>query len=60
MGIGAAHVDAALATKGGGPPADLARDVHNQVLLACIDCADQAPTGDNLGSRGAIVVRDRP
>ncbi len=37
---------------------DLERDVHDQVILDCIDIAEQAPTGGNLGSRRWIVVRD--
>jgi nitroreductase len=38
---------------------DLDRPVDNQVLLDCIDVAEQAPTGGNLGSRRWIVVRDQ-
>ena len=37
---------------------DLERPVDNQLLLDCIDLAEQAPTGGNLGSRRWIVVRD--
>ena len=37
---------------------DFERDVDNQLLLDCIDLAEQAPTGGNLGSRRWIVVRD--
>src|SRR5215475_15727886 len=38
---------------------DFARPVDNQLLLDCIDLAEQAPTGGNLGSRRWIVVRDQ-
>ncbi len=38
---------------------DLQRPVDNQILLDCIDLAEQAPTGGNLGSRRWIVVRDQ-
>ncbi len=37
---------------------DFDRPVDNQVLLDCIDLAEQAPTGGNLGSRRWIIVRD--
>jgi nitroreductase/uncharacterized protein YndB with AHSA1/START domain len=38
---------------------DLGRPVDNQLLLDCIDLAEQAPTGGNLGSRRWIIVRDQ-
>jgi nitroreductase len=38
---------------------DLQRPVENQTLLDCIDLAEQAPTGGNLGSRRWIIVRDQ-
>ena len=38
---------------------DLTRPVDNQLLLDCIDVAEQAPTGGNLGSRRWMVVRDQ-
>lgn len=38
---------------------DLDRPVDNQVLLDCIDLAEQAPTGGNLSSRRWIIVRDQ-
>src|SRR6478609_8431901 len=38
---------------------DLDRPVDNQLLLDCIDLAEQAPTGGNLGSRRWIIVRDQ-
>jgi nitroreductase len=37
---------------------DFDRPVDNEVLLDCIDLAEQAPTGGNLGSRRWIIVRD--
>src|SRR3954468_21403563 len=38
---------------------DLDRPVDNQLLLDCIDLAEQAPTGGNLGSRRWVIVRDQ-
>ena len=38
---------------------DLDRPVDNQLLLDCIDLAEQAPTGGNLGSRRWIIVREQ-
>ncbi|MBV9325698.1 MAG: nitroreductase family protein [Chloroflexi bacterium] len=38
---------------------DFSRPVDNQLLLDCIDLAEQAPTGGNLGSRRWIIIRDR-
>jgi nitroreductase len=38
---------------------DFSRPVDNQLLLDCIDLAEQAPTGGNLSSRRWIIVRDR-
>ncbi|SVC25955.1 uncharacterized protein METZ01_LOCUS278809, partial [marine metagenome] len=37
---------------------DLERLVPEQVLLDCIDLAEQAPTGGNQASRRWIVIRD--
>jgi nitroreductase/uncharacterized protein YndB with AHSA1/START domain len=37
---------------------DLDRPVDTEVLLDCIDLAEQAPTGGNLPSRRWIIVRD--
>lgn len=37
---------------------DLERDVDEQILLDCIDVAEQAPTGGNQGSRRWLIVRD--
>ena len=53
------HVDEVLATtRAVRRRLDLDRPVDNQLLLDCIDLAEQAPTGGNLGSRRWIVVRD--
>jgi len=38
---------------------DLGREVDDQVILDCIDVAEQAPTGGNTGSRRWIVIRDQ-
>ena len=37
---------------------DLDRPVDDELLLDCIDLAEQAPTGGNLGSRRWVIVRD--
>ena len=37
---------------------DLDRDVDPQIVLDCIDIAEQAPTGGNLSSRRWLIVRD--
>ncbi len=37
---------------------DLERPVDDQIILDCIDIAEQAPTGGNQSSRRWIVVRD--
>lgn len=60
MNIDPAQVDTVLATtRAVRKRLDLERPVDNQLLLDCIDLAEQAPTGGNLGSRRWIVVRDR-
>jgi len=38
---------------------DLERPVDDQVLLDCIDVAEQAPTGGNLGSRRWMIIHDQ-
>jgi nitroreductase len=59
MDIDPAPVDAVLATtRAVRRRLDLERPVDNQILLDCIDLAEQAPTGGNLGSRRWIIVRD--
>ena len=37
---------------------DLDRDVPDDVLLRCIDLAEQAPSGGNITSRRWLVIRD--
>ena len=37
---------------------DLEREVDDEIILDCIDLAEQAPTGGNQGSRRWIIVRD--
>jgi nitroreductase len=37
---------------------DLERPVDNDVLLDCIDVAEQAPSGGNQGSRRWVIIRD--
>src|SRR5215203_5422450 len=60
MVIDAASVDETLATtRAVRRRLDLERPVDNELLLDCIDLAEQAPTGGNLGSRRWIVVRDQ-
>jgi nitroreductase len=60
MNIDPAPVDAVLATtRAVRRRLDLQRPVDNQVLLDCIDLAEQAPTGGNLGSRRWIIIRDQ-
>jgi len=60
MNIDVATVDEVLATtRAVRRRLDLERPVDNQVLLDCIDLAEQAPSGGNLGSRRWIVVRDQ-
>ena len=59
MSIDHTHVDAALTTtRAVRRRLDLDRPVDDELLLECIDIAEQAPTGGNLGSRRWIIVRD--
>ena len=37
---------------------DLERDVDDEIILDCIDIAEQAPTGGNQSSRRWLIVRD--
>ena len=37
---------------------DLEREVDDEIILDCIDIAEQAPTGGNQGSRRWLIVRD--
>ena len=60
MDIDATPIDEVLATtRAVRRRLDLERPVDNQLLLDCIDLAEQAPTGGNLGSRRWIIVRDQ-
>ena len=60
MDIDHTHVDETLATtRAVRRRLDFERPVDNQLLLDCIDLAEQAPTGGNLGSRRWIIVRDQ-
>ena len=59
MNIDRAAVDLALTTtRAVRLRLDLERPVDNQIILDCIDIAEQAPTGGNQSSRRWIVVRD--
>jgi nitroreductase len=59
MNIDPTQVDEVLATtRAVRRRLDLARPVDNQLLLDCIDLAEQAPTGGNLPSRRWVIVRD--
>jgi len=54
------HIDEVLATtRAVRRRLDFDRPVDNQVLLDCIDLAEQAPTGGNLGSRRWVIVREQ-
>ena len=58
--IDVASVDLALnTTRAVRRRLDLERPVAQQVILDCIDVAEQAPSGGNQGSRRWIVVRDQ-
>jgi nitroreductase len=60
MDIDPRHVDEVLATtRAVRRRLDFERPVDNELLLDCIDLAEQAPTGGNLGSRRWIIVRDQ-
>ena len=57
--IDTASVDAALGTtRAVRRRLDLEREVDQQIILDCIDVAEQAPTGGNQGSRRWLVIRD--
>jgi len=58
--IDVASVDEALTTtRAVRRRLDLDRPVDHQIILDCIDIAEQAPSGGNQGSRRWIVVRDQ-
>jgi len=50
---------ALMTTRGVRQRLDFDRDVDDQVLLDCIDVAEQAPTGGNNGSRRWMIIRDQ-
>lgn len=55
-----AIVDHALmTTRGVRQRLDFDRDVDDQIILDCIDVAEQAPTGGNNGSRRWMIIRDQ-
>ena len=59
MAIDVAAVDEALSTtRSVRLRLDLERPVDPQIILDCIDIAEQAPTGGNQSSRRWIVVTD--
>lgn len=49
---------ALMTTRGVRKRLDFERDVDDQVILDCIDVAEQAPTGGNTGSRRWMIIRD--
>jgi nitroreductase len=60
MTIDHVHVDEALSTtRAVRRRLDFSRPVDNQLLLDCIDIAEQAPSGGNLPSRRWLIVRDQ-
>lgn len=60
MEIDVASVDEALSTtRAVRRRLDLERPVDQQIILDCIDIAEQAPSGGNQGSRRWLVVRDQ-
>ena len=59
MDIDVTSVDHALSTtRAVRRRLDLERNVDDQIILDCIDVAEQAPTGGNLSSRRWMVIRD--
>ncbi|MEL7156715.1 MAG: nitroreductase family protein [Actinomycetota bacterium] len=50
---------ALMTTRGVRQRLDFDRPVDDQILLDCIDVAEQAPTGGNNGSRRWMVIRDQ-
>ena len=60
MTIDVSSVDEALTTtRAVRRRLDLERPVEHQILLDCIDVAEQAPSGGNQGSRRWIIVTDQ-
>lgn len=59
MEFDVAQIDALLSTtRSVRKRLDLEREVPQQLVLDCIDLAEQAPTGGNVSSRRWVVVRD--
>jgi len=50
---------ALMTTRGVRARLDFDRDVDDQIILDCIDVAEQAPTGGNNGSRRWMIIRDQ-
>lgn len=50
---------ALMTTRGVRRRLDFDRPVDDQILLDCIDVAEQAPTGGNNGSRRWMIIRDQ-
>ena len=50
---------ALMTTRGVRRRLDFDREVADDVILDCIDVAEQAPTGGNNGSRRWMVIRDQ-
>ena len=50
---------ALMTTRGVRQRLDFDRDVDDQIILDCIDVAEQAPTGGNNGSRRWMIIRDQ-
>ncbi len=50
---------ALMTTRGVRMRLDFEREVEDQVLLDCIDVAEQAPTGGHNGSRRWMIIRDQ-
>lgn len=60
MAIDVTSVDEALmTTRAVRRRLDLDRPVDDEIILDCIDVAEQAPSGGNQGSRRWIIVRDQ-
>ncbi len=60
MDIDVASVDHALmTTRAVRRRLDLERPVDRQIILDCIDIAEQAPSGGNQGSRRWVIVEDQ-
>lgn len=59
MELNVEHIDTVLSTtRAVRRRLDFDRDVPDEVLLRCIDLAEQAPSGGNVTSRRWLVIRD--